>query len=267
MGPSCTSDDAYELRVIDYKTRKASYIPPDEESLSPRLQLMLYHRMLSSVLAPETFDFEVLWERLNLDPTKPFSDRFLQDLKWGNRMNNDCHVDLNCLVAEWTSTVHSERTRGSRLTGVSPELQIVYRRSVFAGKGKGKARETVDIDDPLEALAFQEELDIARGIEESLRQICHDRDEASRLAQVVAQNVKQARSSDVGVAWKQVVNPSGSEQEDYDLAWAIQQSLLSCADNARAQISKSVLSLERERGPGRVSMFRDLHLVTIRLHR
>ncbi|KAF8846138.1 hypothetical protein BDN67DRAFT_891221 [Paxillus ammoniavirescens] len=237
MGPSCISDDAYELRVIDYKTRKASYIPPDEETLSPRLQLMLYHRMLSSVLAPETFVFEVLWERLNLDPTKPFSDRFLQDLKWGSRMNNRCHVDLNCLVAEWTSTVYSERTRGSRLTGVSPELQIVYRRSVFAGKGKSEARETVDIDDPLEALAFQEELDIARGIEESLRQFCHDRDEATRLAQVVAQNVKQARSSDVGVAWKQVVNLSGSEQEDYDLAWAIQQSLLSCADNAPEELS------------------------------
>ncbi|KIK99480.1 hypothetical protein PAXRUDRAFT_822717 [Paxillus rubicundulus Ve08.2h10] len=253
MGLSCTSDDAYELRIIDYKTRRASYVPLDEETLSPRLQLMLYHRMLSSVLAPESFDFEVLWKRLNLDPTKPFSDRFLQNLNWGSRMNKDCHVDLNCLVAEWTSTLHSERARGSRLTGVSPELQIVYRRSVFAGKqqgkGKGKARETVDIDDPLEALAFQEELDIARGIEESLRQICHNGDEASRLAQVVAQNLKQARPSDVGVAWKQVVNPPGSEQEDYELAWAIQQSLLSCADNARAKISRSTLSREPERGP------------------
>ncbi|KAF9225569.1 hypothetical protein BS17DRAFT_700546 [Gyrodon lividus] len=253
MGPSCTSSDAHELRIIDYKTRMASYVPLDEETLSPRLQLMLYHRMLSSVLAPETFDFAALWARLNLNPTKPFSDRFLRDIKWNDRMENDHHVNLNRLVAEWTSTVHSERADGSRLTGVSPELQIVYRRSVFAGrsqrKGRDKYRETVDINNPLEALAFQEELDIARAIEESLRQIGHE-EVGGRLAQAATQNVKQARSSDIGhtcVVWKQLVSPPGSEQGDCELSWTIQQSLLSCAHNTRAQIPRTTPT-ERERG-------------------
>ncbi|KIJ66183.1 hypothetical protein HYDPIDRAFT_128779 [Hydnomerulius pinastri MD-312] len=245
---SSSSRDAYELRIIDYKTRKAHYIPPDEETLSSRLQLMLYHRMLSSVLAPEAFDFDHFWRRMNLKPTKPFSDQFLKDIKWSSladtTFDEDLRVDLERLVAVWISTVHSERTERAHLKGINPELQIVYRKSLGAtkgkgkGKDKGKGKETAETEDPLEALALQEELDLARAIEQSLRHIGHEEGEAINLSQLVAQNVKQAGSSNSGgasAAWKQLVNPSGAEQEDSELAWAIQQSLLSCAQNARDQ--------------------------------
>ncbi|KAF9245884.1 exonuclease V [Melanogaster broomeanus] len=249
VGSSCTSSDAYELRIIDYKTRQASYVPRDDETLSPRLQLMLYHRMLSSVLAPDSFDFDLLWRRLKLDPTKRFSDRFVRDIKWDSRIDTTPkkvdHVDLNLLVAEWTSAVHSERAERSLVRCVSPELQIVYRRSVLAGKWRGKgrdeARETLDMDNPLEALMVQEELDIARAVEDSLRHIGRHVGEASRLAQSVAQNIKQAGSSNIGntdVAWKLLVSPSSLEKEDSELAWAIQQSLLDTAHGREPMFGK-----------------------------
>jgi exonuclease V len=237
--------DLYELRIVDYKTRRSSNIPPDEDALSPRLQLMMYHRMLSSLLEPEAFDFDLLWSRLNLNPTKPLSAQFLKDINWEQRQVDpaDCNVHLNRLVSEWISTV---QRKCAGLMGVSQQLQIIYRRSVYAGKqrekGKHKATETVDLDDPLEALALQEELDLTRAIEESLSEMGHQ--EAGQVAHHMAQNIKQVGSSSVGHApavWKDLISPSGSGQTDPTLAWAIQQSLLTCAHKAHARVPENIL--------------------------
>ena len=228
--------DLYELRIVDYKTRRSSNIPLDEDALSPRLQLMMYHRMLSSLLEPEAFDFDLLWNRLNLDPTKPLSARFLKDIHWEQRQLDptDCNVHLNRLVSEWICTV---QRKCAGLIGISQQLQIIYRQSVFAGKqrdkGKQKATEAVDLDDPLEALALQEELDLSRAIEESLSEMGHQ--EAGQVAHHVAQNVKQVGPSSVGctsAVWKDL---------DPTLAWAIQQSLLTCAHKAHAQVPANKL--------------------------
>ena len=229
--------DLYELRILDYKTRRSSNIPLDEDALSPRLQLMMYHRMLSSLLEPEAFDFDLLWSRLSLNPTKPLSAQFLKDIRWEQRQVDptDCDLHLNRLVSEWIATVQRHR---AGLIGVSQQLQIVYRRPVDAGKqrekGKQKATETVDIDDPLEALALQDELDLARAIEESLSEMGHQ--EAGQVAHHVAQNVKQVGPSSVGrtsAVWKDLISPLDSGQTDPMLAWVIQQSLLTCAHNAQ----------------------------------
>lgn len=227
----------YELRIVDYKTRRSSSIPLDEDSLSPRIQLMMYHRMLSSLLEPEAFDFNLLWSRLKLDPTKPFSTQFLKDIVWEQRQVDptDCNVHLDRLVSEWFSTVQRKRPT---LIGVSQQLQIVYRQSVFVGKrpgkGKQKATETVDIDDPLEALVLEEELDLARAIEESLCETGHE--DARQDAHHVAQSVKQVGPSSVGrtsAVWKDLITPLDAGQTDPTLAWAIQQSL---AHEARAKV-------------------------------
>lgn len=231
----------YELRIIDYKTRRSSSVPLDEDSLSPRLQLMMYHRMLSSVLEPETVNFDLLWSRLNLDPTKPFTPQFSKDILWEQRRSDptDCNVHLNRLVSEWISTIQRKR---AGLIGVSRQLQLVYRRSVFVGKqqGKGnqKATETTEIDDPLEALVLQEELDLARAIEESLSGMGHQK--ARQVAYHVAQNVKQIGPSSVGctsAVWKDLISSSDSGRTDPTLAWAIQDSLLNCAHKARAKMA------------------------------
>lgn len=196
----------YELSIVDYKTRQSSIIPLDENTLSPRLQLMMYHRMLSSLLEPEMFDFDLLWSRLNLSPSKPFSAQFLKDILWEQRRvdSTDCNVNLNRLVSEWILTV---QRKCPGLIGVSRQLQVVYRRSVYAGKrgkGKHKATETEDVDDPLEALALQEELDLARAIEESLSETGYQ--EAGQVSH---------------------------HQTDATLAWTIEQSLLTRADLAQ----------------------------------
>lgn len=222
---ACIPGDLYELRIVDYKTRRSLNIPLDEDSLSSRLQLMMYHRMLSSLLEPEAFDFDLLWSRLNLDPTKLFSTQFLKDIVWEQRQVDptDCNVHLNRLVSEWIATVQRQRPT---LIGVSQRLQIVYRRSVFVekrrGKGKHKATETVDVDDSLEALVLQEELDLARAIEESVCEMGHG--EAGQVAHRVAQNVKQVGTSS---GWKVLTG-----QTDPTLAWAIQQSVLTCVHEA-----------------------------------
>jgi len=120
--------------------------------------------------------------------------------------------------------------------GISQQLQLVYRRSVNAGKQQEKGKH-VDIDDPLEALVLQEELDLACAIEESLSEMGHQ--EAAQVARHVAQNVKQIGPSSVGctsAVWKDLISPSKSEQSNPALAWAIQQSLLT---NARKALANS----------------------------
>ncbi|KAF8140496.1 exonuclease V [Boletus edulis] len=232
------TENLYELHIVDYKTRRSSTIPLDEDSLSPRLQLMMYHRMLSSLLEPEAFDFDLLWRQLELDPTKPFSSQFLKQIRWQQRQIDptDCNVHLDRLVSEWVSTVQRKR---AGFMGVSQQLQLVYRRSVNAvkqqEKGKHEATETVDIDDPLEALVLQEELDLARAIEDSLSKMGHQ--EAAQVARHVAQNVKQVGPSSVGctsAVWKDLISPSEPEQTNPALAWGIQQSLLNHARKALA---------------------------------
>lgn len=240
--PACL-EDQYELRIVDYKTRRSPNIPLDEDSLSPRLQLMMYHRMLSSVLTPEAFNFDLLWSRLNLNPTGPFSAQFLKDIQWEQRQvdSADCNVHLNRLVSEWISTV---QRKSAGLVGVSQQLQIVYRQSVYVGKRdkeKHKATETVHIDDPLEALVVQEELDLAHAIELSLSEM--GQQDAGQLAHLVAQNVKQVGPSNVGrtsAIWKDLISPLDSGQTDPALAWAIQQSLLTCARKAPAQVHANI---------------------------
>lgn len=197
----------------------------------------MYHRMLSSLLEPEAFDFYLLWTRLNLNPTKPFSTQFLKDIVWEQRQLDptNCNVHLDRLVSEWVSTVQRNRPG---LIGVSQQLQIVYRRSVFVGKRRNpKATEIVDIDDPLEALVLKEELDLARAIEESLCEMVHE--EAGQVAHHVAQNVKQVGPSSVSrtsAPCKDLITPLDAGQTDPTLAWAIQQSLPVCAHEARAKV-------------------------------
>ncbi|KAF8560133.1 hypothetical protein OG21DRAFT_1492534 [Imleria badia] len=251
-GAESANEEQYELRIVDYKTRRSSNLPLDEDSLSPRLQLMMYHRMLSSVLKPEAFDFDLLWSRLNLNPTEPFSSQFLKDIHWEERQVDpaDCNVHLNRLVSEWISTV---QRKSAGLIGISQQLQIVYCRSVYAGKRdkeKYKATETVHMDDPLEALVNQEELDLARAIELSLIEM--GQQDAGHVAHLVAQNVKQVGLSSVGrtsAVWKDLVSPLDSGKTDPAVAWAIQQSLLTCARKAHAQVPANKLLAEAHDDP------------------
>ncbi|KAG2075178.1 hypothetical protein BDR04DRAFT_1228933 [Suillus decipiens] len=175
-GPVYPEHTFYDLTLIDYKTRRVSSLPPDEDTASSQMQLMLYHRLLSPLLSPETFDFNALWEKQSVNPHQSFSRKFVEDIGLLTKDDKDLpfHVDLSAMVAAWVSVVYSARNSGSQLRGVHSELQIIYRKAgvekdlVHNRKQKAKSDEKA-VDDSPGRLATQEELDIARAIEESLR--------------------------------------------------------------------------------------------------
>lgn len=207
-------------------------MPVDQDALSSRLQLMMYHRMLSSLLHPEAFNFDLLWNRLNLDPTKPFSPQFLIDIAWQQRQTDptDPNIHLNHLVSQWITTVQRQRPD---ILGISQHLQLVYRRSPSPrNQPHHKAPELADIEDPIEALALQEDLDLARAIQESLSEMGHQ--QSCQVADHVAQQVAPSSVDRTSVVWKDLVSPN-PEQSDPSLAWAIQQSLLTCAHKVYTQ--------------------------------
>lgn len=174
----------YDLTLVDYKTRRMPSLPPDEDTISSQMQLMLYHRLLSPLLSPETFDFDALWAKQAVNPHQSFSRQFVEDIGLLTRDGKDFsfHVDLNSMVAAWVSVVHSARNSSEQLRGIHSELQIIYRKS-GAGKDsvlKQKAKpDEKAVDNPPGRLALQEELDIARAIEESLRTAGQGAGEAS----------------------------------------------------------------------------------------
>ncbi|KAG2057085.1 hypothetical protein BDR06DRAFT_952193 [Suillus hirtellus] len=190
----------YDLTLVDYKTRRVSSLPPDEDTISSQMQLMLYHRLLSSLLSPETFDFNALWSKQSVNPDQSFSRNFVEDIGLLTKDQQDpFHVDLNSMVAAWVSVVHSARCSGERLRGIHPELQIIYRKagvnkdSVHYQKQKAKTDRKA-VDNSMERLALQEKLDMDRAIAESLRSLDQDAGEAS-TSQAADHSLKTAHTA------------------------------------------------------------------------
>ena len=131
--PTTNAADArttrYTIHISDTKTRTTPDLPPEEDSVSHHLQLMLYHRFLSCLLAkPEgtdltaetnrkeqklqPLDFNALWRRLSLNPQRPFSDvfirgarRLLQRRNGGASSGNTAFECLDDLVCMWRKAV------------------------------------------------------------------------------------------------------------------------------------------------------------------
>lgn len=230
--PDVSTEDAYALRLIDYKTRRAAHLPPEEDSVSPKLQLMLYHHMLTSLLTPEAIDFEGLWRFLEVDPTKPFSPAFVRDVWWKDSTPEDLHMDLHYLVSEWVSIIHEQKVELGRLQGVNAELQLIYRRPLEAG-GSQNGGQNLEINEPLDALALLEEQNVTRAIADQLRGFGRDGKEADDIAREVIRRIRAPYPPECSPSvWSQTIS-SGPEQDDVHLAWAIQESLLSRAEDAR----------------------------------
>lgn len=227
-----SSQDAYTLGLIDYKTRRAEYLPPEEDSRSPKLQLMLYHRMLASLLTPGMVDFPLLWSLMDLDPNRPFSRQFVCDIELGDATSGgELSMDLNSLVSEWVAIVHREKTEEGRLKGVNTELELIYRRALNLTDNQGK--EHVELNDPLQALALEEQLVIARAIAEKLPESGVEGEGASNIANTIAEKIKLPYPPEhYPSAWSELIGAS-SDQENVALQWAIQDSLLSCAEQAK----------------------------------
>ncbi|KAG0702735.1 exonuclease V a 5' deoxyribonuclease-domain-containing protein [Suillus ampliporus] len=208
------------------RTFYRSSLPPEEDAVSSQLQLMIYHRLLSALLSPETFDFGALWAKQNVNPCQSFSRKFVEDIGLSTSDERDLpefHVDLHSMVAAWVSVVHSARSSIEQLRSVNPELQIIYRKAKNSSHNrqqKAKSEEKA-MDSPLEALARQEELDIARAVEESLRPLCQEAGEASTSTQAVANIVRDTFAvQSKEVAPNEVTALASPSLEDPEPAWA-----------------------------------------------
>lgn len=71
--------------ICDVKTRSTRSLPAEAAFRPTKMQLMLYHSLLSS-LAMNEVDFGVLTSRYDLDPLAPFSDLFIAQV---GSLNND----------------------------------------------------------------------------------------------------------------------------------------------------------------------------------
>jgi len=165
--PSNLGRNIFMLKLSDYKTRRSYSLPSDDDSLPAKLQLMLYHRLLSSLLSHEGFDFSAFWRRLNLSPGRPFSTKFVRDIQQGSFLGDEyshqgtAEVNLVRMVELWQATVNEARNLG--LNNVAPHLQISYRSVSYKRRKKRAPKKTrLTAQD-------QEELDLARAIQESLK--------------------------------------------------------------------------------------------------
>ncbi|KAH9033047.1 exonuclease V a 5' deoxyribonuclease-domain-containing protein [Lactarius hengduanensis] len=172
-----------ELSLLDTKTRRSNSLPSDDDAYSSRMQLMLYHHLLSALLAP-TFSFNAFWEKIQVDPFAQLSDAFL--LQSGLARESDGIVVLgypSCLddLADlWRVVVRSMHVRG-----LSRTLEIVYRTQPKRGTRNDFAT------------ADREARDIARAIASSIRDDNHDPD----LERAIAESLRDiAPATDIPAA-------------------------------------------------------------------
>jgi exonuclease V len=240
-----TSAHNFTLRLLDTKTRRVHSVPDNIDTISSRLQLMLYHRLLSALISPDhlkQLDFGALWVRLGVNPKRVFSNRFLSQARMA--LGGDGRdIGLSCL---------DDLTQGLReqagdldVPGVDETLQLVYRsqpKGIQHGKSKGKGKGKKKVVD---LLTDQEELDLARAIEESLKSVSGGQVgvEEHKFATNLAESMKRSNSAsdngsqDLGILAGVTVEGGLADElvNDPELLWVLQESLLTEAKQAYGQ--------------------------------
>lgn len=175
---------ANELSILDTKTRRSNSLPSHDDAYSSRMQLMLYHHLLSAIIAP-TFSFNAFWEKNRANPSAQLSDAFL--LQSGLAHGSDGvvvqrHLScLNDLTNLWRTTL-----RSMNVHGLSPTLEIVYR----AQPKRGTLKDFAEAD--------QEARDMARAIASSMRDDNHDSDLERAIAESLRDMVPATDADDGG---------------------------------------------------------------------
>ncbi|KAJ3922231.1 exonuclease V [Lentinula edodes] len=175
------------LHLIDTKTRRTNSLPGDEDTLPSRFQLMLYHRMLTKLMATtDAFDFSSFWQKLKLDDVASFSHTFLAQTLLTSETN--C---LHHLTDLWHIAV-------SRLNGakIDSTLQLVYRLQPNRQRSFRKSQKG-------SFTSSREEIEIAKAIEDTLAHSVTDPE--------VGSSVTEQEKNFV---------------DDPELLWALEQSLL-----------------------------------------
>ncbi|KAI0706286.1 exonuclease V [Cerioporus squamosus] len=266
----------YSLHLSDTKTRIRPSLPPDEDTYASRIQLMLYHRLLSNLLATadpsissaQPLEFELLWERAGVDPHRKFSESFISQAglspSGGTSPDQSPYLaGLSCLddlTAAWRHAVEA-----LNVAGIDKTLTLVYRQQPAKrhhnGNGKGKQKSRAQ-GPAAAALSDQEAQELAVAIQASISDVQPGRGGDDDLARAIFESLKdsvqsgEAADGELGVLTHPFGPPisemssfaTSSSQEEPDrgeedgtsaagalaadpqLAWALQQSLLSRID-------------------------------------
>jgi exonuclease V len=111
------------LYLKDNKTRLYRTVPPHHDTLPGRLQLMLYRRLLSQLVAKSPlYDFGRLWKRLGLKSSSRFPTKSLVK---ANLISDNPDIQTTCLddvVSSWHKFI--ER---ANIQGINENLELVYR--------------------------------------------------------------------------------------------------------------------------------------------
>ena len=188
----------HELSLIDTKTRRSNSLPSDDDAFSSRMQLMLYHQLLSALLSP-TFSFSAFWEKVQVDPFAQFSDAFLMQSGLARPTDeNTVLASAECLdglTDLWHSTV-----RSLQVQGVSPTLEIVYRTQSKRGAAAPKVSHPTSSNDGIGNVLDRETRDLALAIEASRQEFGDDLDLQRALAEslgdVVPKKDSEAEATD-----------------------------------------------------------------------
>ncbi|PCH34271.1 hypothetical protein WOLCODRAFT_15220 [Wolfiporia cocos MD-104 SS10] len=216
QNPGIAPHPTHTLLLSDTKTRRNNSVPPDEDTVSSRLQLTIYHRLLSDLLAlpgataslhssanvnpvsgsraqarytPQPPEFSAIWQRLELDPERPFSGSFVRDsglLQYSNHLHSGARGEhsedgenkdsrlwcLNDLTAMLVPAVEA-----LNVAEVDRTLTLVYRMQPSKKQRKRATHQDGDgaaiHNGSSTPVSDQEAIDLAKAIEASLNAAAH----------------------------------------------------------------------------------------------
>ena len=196
------------LYLKDNKTRRYRTIPPHHDTLSGRLQLMLYRRLLSQLVAKSPlYDFSPLWRRLGVKSSSQFPTKFLVQ---ANLISDDTDFQTTCLddlVTSWHRLVEK-----ANIQSIDENLELVYRlRPPPDRKQKRRAIFSLpEVDDCTAKDIAASQIDALTRVENSTAGPSNYLGDSATIAEGLEASV--------------------SDLEDAQLQWALQQSMMPQSD-------------------------------------
>jgi exonuclease V len=215
----------HSLHLVDTKTRRSSGLPSHDDTLSSRLQLMVYHRLLSDLLSTSPpFDFATLWSKVNVQSEKPLSFGFM--LQAGLFVpGNDASkcLCLNGLTNMWYDMVE---TLG--VQGIDRTLELIYReqpKGIKSAKSSGRVKAK-----RFSRTMSREEQDLTSAVTASLKDVGIEIEENVDM-RVMTESVSRLESQSDPC----ILTPLGYDGHDPALVWALQQSMLTYAKEVKKE--------------------------------
>ena len=199
------------LYLKDNKTRQHWSVPPHHDTLSGRLQLMLYRRLLSRLIAKSPlYDFKPLWKKLGVKSSSRLPTKFLVQANLISDNGGFQTTSLDDVVTSWHKLV-----KEANVQGVNENLELVYRlRPLPDTKQKGKVISFSEVDNCDTANTPKDMLAPQVAATETACPSNHMEDSAT-IAEGVEANCALAPVSDL---------------EEAQLQWALRQSMMPHAD-------------------------------------